>query len=76
LTRRTDPAFWVPSPEEQFQESLGDLLVTHHDAITQYSKVVFEDKGPQSQGGKPLVCIHGINIIIPISQMGKLKLKR
>lgn len=45
LTRRTDPAFWVPSIEEQFQEALGDLLVTHHDAITQYPKVVFEDKG-------------------------------
>lgn len=75
LTRRTDPAFWVPSTEEQFQEALGDLLVTtHHDAITQYPKVVFEDKGPQSQGGKPLVCSHSINIIIPISQIGKLKL--
>lgn len=78
LTGRTDPAFWVPSTEEQFQEALGDL-VTHQDAITQSPKGVFKDKGPQSQSGKaqakPLVCSHIINIIIPISQMGKLKLK-
>lgn len=46
LTRKTDPAFWVPSTEKQFQEALGDLLVTHHDAISQSPKVVFEDKGP------------------------------
>lgn len=77
---RTDPAFWLPSTAGQFQEALGDLLVTQHDVITYSLKVVFEDKGPESQDGKaqtkPLVCSHVINIVIPISQMGKLKLKR
>lgn len=78
LTRRTGPAFWVPSTEWQFQEALDDLLMTHHDVITQSPKVVFEDKDPQSQSGKAraklLVCSHVINAI-PVSQMGKLKLK-
>lgn len=78
LTRRTGPAFWVPSTAWQFQEALDDLLMTHHDVITQSPKVVFEDKGPQSQGGKAqaklLVRSHVINIT-SISQMGKRKIK-
>lgn len=74
---RTDPAFWLPSTAGQFQEALGDLLVTQHDAITYSLKVVFEDKGPESQGGKaqtkPLVRSHVINIVIPHFTDGKTK---